>query len=414
MNEPKKIALVGLGGISQSVHLPVATRLHDQVELVAVVDLSPDRVDQTRSAYGEQIRGFHTVDDLLSAVAEGFAVDGAVLATTGTHATDSARLLETGIPVLSEKPLGYSVSEHDLLLERLGGGDHAAPLRVGYMKEYDTAYREARRLLEGKQIRAVEVEALHPADGAQLSFANLRPAPTDVDPDLLAQVVKPTDSAMRDALGRLMDVQTPPDEQPGLERYYSGIIMGSVIHDIALLRYLVGGVGTVDMAQRYGPAFPGSLAFGGQLRDHHAPWFLNWHFISDYPEYQETVTVHHEQGSVELVFDVPYLLNVATKLNVVQGLPGYGVNRSTQTWPQSEAFETEWREFIALLNGAAQDSPQGPVRASEHTGSGVKESRRDIEVGQEMARALAKSVGIKMDEMSEIGRGKDCVEIGRL
>lgn len=405
MKEPKKIALVGLGGISQSVHLPIATRLHDQVEVVAVVDLSPARVDQIRSAYGDQLKGFRTVDDLLSEVAEGLVVDGVVLATTGTHAADSAKLLEAAIPVLSEKPLGYSLAEHDVLLERFGDEALAAPLRVGYMKEYDTASREARRLLEGKQIRAVEVEVLHPADGAQLSFANLRPTPTDVDPDLLAQVVQPTDSAMGDALGHLMDVQAPPDEQPGLERYYPGIIMGSVIHDIALLRYLVGGIGTVDMAKRYGPAFPGSLTFGGSLRDHDAPWLLNWHFIADYPEYRETVTVHHEQGSVQLVFDVPYLLNVATKLNIVEGLPGYGVARSTQTWPQSEAFETEWREFIALLDDSAHDSAQAPGHATERSGSSIKESRRDIEIGQEMARALAKSTGVALDSASEVGRG---------
>ena len=393
MKEPKKIALVGLGGISQSVHLPIATRLHDQVELVAVVDLSPTRVDQIRDAYGEQLRGFRTVDELLVAVSQGIEVDGVVLATTGTHAADSARLLEARIPVLSEKPLGYSLAEHDELLERFEKGAERADLRVGYMKEYDAASREARRLLEDRQIRAVEVEVLHPADGAQLSFANIRQAPNDVDSELLAQVVEPTDISMRSALGSLLEAQTSHEGGAGLERYYPGVIMGSVVHDIALLRYLVGGIGTVDMAKRYGPSFPGSLAFGGSLRDHDAPWSLNWHFIADYPEYRETVTVHHEQGSVQLVFDVPYLLNVATKLNIVQGLPGYGVSRSTQTWPQSEAFETEWREFVALVDGAP------------HEGSGIKESRRDIEVGQEMARAVSRFSGIELDGASEVGLG---------
>ncbi|PJI37221.1 hypothetical protein CTI14_66185, partial [Methylobacterium radiotolerans] len=40
--------------------------------------------------------------------------------------------------------------------------------------------------------------------------------------------------------------------------------------------------------------------------------------VTDYPEYRETVTVHHTEGSAELTFGVPYLLNSPTRLRTVE------------------------------------------------------------------------------------------------
>lgn len=376
MSNIKNIALIGLGGISQSVHLPVLSRLHDQVRLSAVVDLSPTRTAEIAAAYGDNPSQFHSVDALLAADVN---IDGAIIATGGTHAADTKKLLAAGIPVLSEKPLAYSLAEH-AELEGIATADN---LRIGYMKEYDPASRAAKKAIQGLNIRSVEVEVLHPADAAQLDFANLRPPAADVSDSALAQASAPTFTSFASALG-----ENPPGD---LNRFYPNVVLGSIVHDIALLRYLLGGIGTVTTAEHFTTEFPGSLFFRGALRDHAAPWTINWHFIADYPQYRETVTIHHDKGTVRLVFDVPYLLNAATELEIISGLADLGVNQSIQTWPQREAFETEWKEFLNLID----EDPK--------PGSSLAESAADIKVGQLMTAALSKSLGYDFGPETEVG-----------
>lgn len=382
---PKNIAVIGLGGISQSVHLPLLQRNSDRFNITALVDLSAQRGAQMAQRFGGAL-SFTSVQELIDAIAGGLPIDGAIIATTGSHAPDTERLIRTGVKVLSEKPLAFSRAEHDQLaaLEGELGIDLGAWLRVGYMKEHDPAVQQATQLLDGKKIRAVRVEILHPADGAQLEFANLLAAPTDVAADAIKPLIQATTDTVNGAIGTA-------DET--LHKLYTNVVLGSVIHDISVLRKLVGGIGSVTLAQHWGERFPGSLHLGGQLRNHNAPWTLDWHFIDDYPEYQEIVTVHHEEGTVEFIFSVPYLLNAPTRLEITTRTAPLGVSRTTQTWPQEEAFERELRSFHDLLNG----DPQAP-------GATLADSSDDVNVGQLMIALLARSKGVTPAQKSEISQ----------
>lgn len=377
MTDPRvAVAVIGLGAISHSVHLPLIRRNADRFELTAVVDLSLDRAQATAAASGADVAAFTSIDDLLAAVAAGeVRVDGAVLATSGSHAPDVARLVEGGIRVLAEKPLAFSLAEIDdlrKLAQRLGI-DLADWVRVGYMKEHDPATAAARSLLAGVDLRAVTVEVLHPADAAQLAFANLPAPPADIPADLLARLVAATDDTVAAAIGPV----TAP-----LPKLYTNVVLGSVVHDIGLLRHLVGGIGDVDRARHWGSGFPGSLSLGGSLAEHpDVPWSIDWHFIPGYPEYRETVTFHHETGSVALTFAVPYVLNAPTVLTVVEHLDALGVRRSESRWMQEEAFEHELLAFAALAAGEPRPGPS------------VEEGAADILVGQRMIRVIADAVG---------------------
>lgn len=378
----KRIALIGLGGISQSVHLPIISRLHDRVELGAVVDLSAQRAADVAREMGKDISAYTSVGQMLDDP-ELEGLDGAVVATTGSHAEVVRELLQAGIPVLAEKPLALSLREHAELAQEFPGISEM--LRVGYMKEYDPASRAAKKLIESLEIIAVEVEVLHPQDAAQIEFANLRSAAGDVSAEALSVATSSTANALENVLGQEVIRNSAGD----LDRLYPNVVLGSVIHDIALLRYLVGGIGTVESAEHYGDKFPGSLFMRGTLAEKPAPWTLNWHFIPDYPRYEETVTIHHTAGTLKLVFDVPYLLNVATKLQVRSAVDSLGVDESTQTWPQQEAFVEEWLSFLQLISGDL------PIT------SGLAESEKDIRVGQKMLQKIAESKGISFSMEAE-------------
>ncbi len=388
--ERVRLAVIGLGAISQSVHLPLIRRNADLIELAAVVDLSASRAQEVAAASGTGALAFDSVAALIDAVEGGvLRVDGAVLATSGSHAPDVARLVAAGIRVLAEKPLAFSLAEIEEL-RHVGaqrGIDLADWVRVGYMKEHDPASTAAKALLADVDVRAVTVEVLHPADGAQLAFANLAPPPSDVPPDLLASLVAATDATLDAAIGAV------PEPLPKL---YTNVVLGSIVHDIGLLRHLIGGIGTVDRARHTGPGFPGSLSLGGVLAEHsEVPWSIEWHFIPRYPEYRETVTFHHETGTIALTFAVPYVLNAPTVLTVVENAEPLGSRRSETRWMQEEAFEQELRSFAALAAGHPEPGPS------------VDEGAADIVVGQRMIRTLADAIGAPIGVASEAGAPED-------
>ncbi|NHB85190.1 Gfo/Idh/MocA family oxidoreductase [Tessaracoccus sp. HDW20] len=175
--------MIGLGGIAQSVHLPLIQRNRADVDLVAVVELSASRLATLADRYGVSGR-FTSLDALLAAVSDGSVqIDAAIVATGGGHTDEVLALIRAGVRVLVEKPLGWSGQDLDTLERGLAdlGRDPHDWLRIGYMKEYDPAVAAARTLLADVTPREVRVEVLHPADGAQIGFARLEPAAGDID-----------------------------------------------------------------------------------------------------------------------------------------------------------------------------------------------------------------------------------------
>lgn len=380
-----RIAVIGLGAISQSVHLPLLRRNADRFEIAALVDLSADRVADMADRYGvAAAHRFTSVEALTAAVQRGDVdVDAAILATTGSHAADVLQLLRAGVRVLAEKPLAFSVAELDALgAYALDTGiDLRDWVRVGYMKEYDAASARAKQLLSEVTLRAVSVEVMHPLDGAQLEFAHLAAPTSDVTPEMLAPILSDTSDIVDSAVGEGLPTQ--------LRTLYTNVVLGSIVHDIGLLRMLVGGLGDVVLAEHWGSKMPGSVHARGVLARENTPWSIDWHYIDAYPDYRETVTFHHEHGTIELIFGVPYVLNLPTVLRVTENDPELGIRVSESRWMQQEAFENELFALAALVRG---ERPEG---------ASVDESIADVRAGQRIIRALARTAGHTIDARAE-------------
>lgn len=380
-----RVAVIGLGAISQSVHLPMLRRNAASFQIAALVDLSAERTADMAARYGvaDECR-FSSVDALVAAKEDGaVAIDAAILATTGSHAGDTLRLVRAGIRVLAEKPLAYSLAELDALTTHAAeaGIDLRDWVCVGYMKEYDRASQRAKELLEGVELRAVSVQVMHPLDGSQLAYARLAAPTGDVSSQTLAPLIEATGAIVDSAVGADLPID--------LRTLYTNVVLGSIVHDVGLLRMLVGGLGEIDFAQHWGPKMPGSVHLRGALARDTTPWTLDWHYIDGYPDYQETVTFHHENGSIELVFGVPYVTNLPTILRVTESHPELGIRVSESRWMQQEAFENELFALAALVRGERPD------------GASVEESIADVRVGQRIIRSLALSKGFTLDPSVE-------------
>lgn len=364
--QPISVGVAGLGAVAQTVHLPLLARRPDLFQLSAVAELSRSTRDRVGARYGvPPDRRVVGVADLIELP----GLDALVLLTSGSHGSDALAAVAAGLPVFCEKPLAYSRAEAAAVINAVGD---RPMVQVAYMKQYDPAATALAEIVAAATgIRAVDVQVLHPSDASQLAFAKLPPRATDVDPAVLGPLTAATDAAVQAAIGRTGDVHA---------RLYTNILLGSVVHDVSLLRGMFGSPTSIDMVRRYAGE-PGSVEVLGTLPGD-LPFSLSWHYIPDYPAYRESVTVHHSRGSAGVVFPCPYLLNAPSELHVVDNVGGAesrAIIRSV-----AEEFEIELEAFAAMVTDNVRPR------------SGPTEGLADIDTGQQIYAKYAATAGIEV------------------
>ena len=366
-----RLGVMGLGTVAQAVHLPLVTRRRDLFEVTAVCDLSAELAEQVTGRFGlGQASRHRSVEGLL----DGGRVDALLLLTSGSHGAVAAAALGRGLPVLCEKPLAYTLAEADTLASLAGAGPPR--LQLGYMKLHDPAVRRALRELTGGQaaLRAVEVTVLHPSEAGQLAHAGvIEPGPADVPPATVEMLRLETARLQECALG------PAPAE---LRRLYTEVALGSLVHDLAVVRLLAGDPERVEHADawpagRWPPSVAVDALLSGGVR-----LTVRWHYLDRYPAYREEVRLYHEEGSVALAFPSPYLLHAPTVLTVT-GRDGDAV-RVCEHRSTVEAFEEQLAAFHRLVTEGAPPA------------AGVAEGRADILTCQRIVKRLAARRGIEL------------------
>ena len=354
---PLRLGVIGLGAVAQAVHLPLIAKHPELFRPTALCDLSSSTCARVADGLGiDDVRRFGSATELL----EIDDLDAVAILSSGSHGELAAAAARAGLAVFCEKPLAYTLGEVDQLAEL------DPRLMLGYMKLYDPAVERARELLAARPApRAVEVTVLHPPDASQLGHAALPPRPTDVDAALLEQLSAADAATLERALGAV------PAE---LGRLYGDVVLGSIVHDLAVIRYLVGGPLAFDFAD----AWEQSVALDGTLQG--ARVSIRWHYLERYPAYREEVRVHDEAGTIALTFPAPYLLHAPTVLTVVDA-DGDGERRSESRWT-AEAFERQWLAFAEFARGGV--APR----------AGIAEGRADVVASQGAAVMLAAREGI--------------------
>ncbi|HUP54191.1 MAG TPA: Gfo/Idh/MocA family oxidoreductase [Methylomirabilota bacterium] len=375
LRRPLRVGVAGLGAVAQAVHLPLLERLRDTFQIAAICDLSASLL----TAIGERYRvpAEHRFRDV-PAMLDSVALDALIALTSGSHGDVAAAALEHGLPVLSEKPLALTRAEADRLTA-LEGADHDGErLMVGYMKLFDPAVEEAVRIAHDPArpigaLRAVEVTVLHPSSESQLAHARLLPPPDDIDPATLARLRERSSELEVHALGPAAAT---------LGRLYGGILLGSIVHELAVVRAVAGDPAAMERVDTWPDgAWPPSVAVQGRLADG-ARLSIDWLFLPEYPAYREDVRFHYERGSVELSFPAPYRLHMPTELVVSTG--GGETRQRVQLDSIEEAFERELLAFAAM------------VADGERARSGIADGRADIVTCQRMVARLAHDLGLEI------------------
>jgi predicted dehydrogenase len=347
------------------VHLPLIERLRDAFEISAVADLSPALAE----AVGDRFqvapdRRFGTVEDLIAAA----EVDALVVLTSGSHAPQVEAALDAELPVFVEKPLAFTLAEIDAIERRLGATD-APRLLLGYMKLYDPAVMHARTAAEHRGYgtpRAIEVTVLHPSSESQLAHARLLSSPAHFEGPGRNALAQATDRLRRDALGDEAAAAFGP--------LYTDILLGSVVHELALVREFAGDPTAIDGLWVWPDGgWPPSLEMTGALPAGRVS--IRWHYLPDYAAYREIVRVIYDAVTIELEFPSPYLMHRPTNLRITST---DGSSRLDEVWTSiDEAFETELIAFHAM------------VTEGRPPAAGAAEGRADIVTCQRAVAALA-------------------------
>ena len=362
---PIRIGVVGLGAVAQAVHLPLLAKHPESFRLEAVCDLSRGVRESIGARYGVPAESrFERPEALL---ARG-GLDAVAILSSGSHGGIAAAAAAAGLAVFCEKPLAYTLGE----IDELASAEPA--LLLGYMKLYDPAVeRAAAALADRPAPRSVEVTVLHPPSAPQLAHAALLPPGGDVGAGVLAQLAADEAALLEHALGAA---------PAWLVELYAEVLLGSVVHDLAVIRALAGGPLEIESADVWPETgADGSVSLDGRLATG-ARVSIRWHYLEGYPAYREEVRVHDERGSVQLAFPAPYLLHAPTVLTVVDA--DDEAERVSRTRSTAEAFERQWLAFEAL------------VRDGEPPRAGIDEGREDVLVCQAAARALAERHDVEL------------------
>ena len=363
-----RVGVAGLGAVAQAVHLPLLARLDDIFEIAALADLSPALLARMGDRYRVPGAGrVGSVEALLGLP----GLDALVLLTSGSHGGAALAALDRGLAVLCEKPLATTIAEAD----RLAASPAASRLLLGYMKAFDPAVDEARRVTIAEaatlgERRAIDVTVLHPTGEAQLAFAHLIPPADDVDPAVLAELRRESD--------RLVEVALGPAAAPVAGPLYANLLLASLVHELSVIRAVTGETGplSIDHVDVWPEgAWPPSVRVVGRLPSG-VRATIGWHFLDRYPAYREEVRFHHVGGSVELAFPSPYRLHAPTILAVSRG--GSETRRRTEFDSIDEAFEMELLAFARM------------VREGEAPRTGIADGRTDILTCQRIAAAWAR------------------------
>jgi len=310
------------------MHLHYLRELRDRFEIAAICDLSQTVVDQVGEAYGIE-RRFTDWSALLEE-----PLDAVMVLTSGSHEPIAVAAAEAGRHVFIEKPIALSEAEGQAIIA--AGKKARVRLMVGYMKRYDPAVeRMAEELPRVSPMRfARSTTAEYPLKWYVSHYPIVRG--TDIDPKLLASLEADDEARVTAAIGI---------DDPVLRFAYRHSLLDSMIHDINLMRGLLGE----PRALRFASVAQAAISLFFEFVQTTAA--MHWVNLQDgVARYQQEFAFFSPERRATLVFPSPFLRSAPTELVLEGGSQEAPRSwRTVETVSYEEAFKRELLEFHACV-----------------------------------------------------------------
>ena len=356
-----RVGIVGCGLIAQVMHLHYLRELHDRFEVAALCDLSRTVVDRVGEAYGVD-RRFTDWTQLLEE-----PLDAVMVLTSGSHEPIAVAAAQAGRHVFIEKPIALSEAEGQRIIA--AGKKAGVRLMVGYMKRYDPAVeRMAEELRDVKALRfATSTTAEYPLKWYVAQYPIIRG--TDIDAKALGTLESDDEARVTAAIG-IVD--------PMLRHAYRHSLLDSMIHDLNLMRGLLGESERLRFASVTQAAVSLFLEFPQTAAAMH--WV---NLMDGVAQYRQEFSFFSPQQRASLNFPSPFLRNMPTEL-VLEG----GSTDTSRAWRTAErvSYESAFkRELVEFYDSVTTD------RAPRTT---AEDAVRDVALCQAIIRQHLALVGL--------------------
>ncbi|HKA09344.1 MAG TPA: Gfo/Idh/MocA family oxidoreductase [Candidatus Dormibacteraeota bacterium] len=336
-----RVGVIGLGRVTQLMHLPHLRDLDDRFEIAGVCDVSPELTRLMAGRYHVPL-ATASYRDLLRA-----ELDAVLVAVTVPPEDIVADALAARAHVFVEKPMAWTPAQ----ARRLTAAAPAAGrvLMVGFMKRYDPAYRLAQRFVrEMGQVRGGTVRCvLGPNDLFLRDLLRLA-APEVVDPDVERAGREAAASRLLEAIGEV------PDELLGA---YRGLLF-LASHDLSMLRGLVGPPHEVSSTS----VWHGGRWLSTTLRYEHFSLTYTMGTIAT-RHFEERVELYADTHTVRLTFPSPFLRHAPT-IVTREYADGRRTAQESSVASYEEAFRLELEHFHdCIVGGGTPDTPAADASA---------------------------------------------------
>lgn len=139
-----RVAVIGVGSIARMRHLP-EYQANPHVEIVAVCDIVPERVEETAAQYGA--KAFTDYQELLDQVKPDIV---SVCLPNYLHAPVSIAALEAGAHVLCEKPMATSTEEGEAMI--MAAKENNRKLMIAHNQRFVASHQKAKELIEAGEL----------------------------------------------------------------------------------------------------------------------------------------------------------------------------------------------------------------------------------------------------------------------
>ena len=366
MSKVIRVGVVGAGAVSSSVHLPILRRRSDLFDLQAIADPNTDAAHALADRFAIAHR-FASPQEMF----ESGHIDAAVILNSGTHAEVAAQALHAGLDVFCEKPLAYTTQEMKLIEDAMKSSGKR--LMLGYMKTFDQAVYEAQRNIKGRP-RTVDVVVLHPSGDSQLATTERHVKAFPASKELIAGFIASDAKVREQALGKAAA------DAFGAE--YMDIMMGSIIHELSVLRALDVHITEIDFVDRW-PRNERSESFIISARTEDGVRVtIRWFYLENYPKYQEEIRWVNETEGHHIIFYSPYIMRVPTEyIHTTR----QGLDHKESTFKSYQPnFEIELAAFHTLVETGKQQ--QDPIAAGYE----------DLRITQLMAKKICETEQIPL------------------
>jgi predicted dehydrogenase len=219
---------------------------------------------------------------------------------------------------------------------------------AGYMKRHDPAFARFRDELDRtRDVRLVTFATMESPEAPYLAHHRVLRAPAP-EPAVQAEL-----RAMREADDRLVG-EAIGSKDGALIGQYSGMILASMVHDLNLVRAVIGEPDAVEFASIRPQGVTAVLRVGTVQA------VLTWVDLPGIARYRQDFAAMGPDRRIRLEFPSPYLRHAPSRLSIEEGRSGTSRSWVTsETVSYEEAFELELIEFHAAIEEGREPMPDG-------------------------------------------------------